>query len=94
MVVEFPATCQDGALWDLGTQIEILLRVLQKIDELHDLNFCLLAAGDVLEGHVDLAGVDQLGRRLAHAAEDPASLGSTAGTGTADAAHHRPGTPE
>ena len=43
-----------------GPQVSVLPRVLQEIDELHDLNLGLLAASHVLEGHVDLTGVDDL----------------------------------
>lgn len=45
-------TCEDGALGDLGPQVEVLLRVLQEVDELHDLDLGLLAAGNVLERHL------------------------------------------
>ncbi len=53
-------TCQDGTLGKLGAEIEILLRVLEEVDELDDLELGLLTTGDVLEGHVDVAGVDDL----------------------------------
>ena len=61
-------TCEDGALGDLGPEVEVLLRVLEEVDKLHDLNLGLLTACHVPEGHVDLGGVDQLGGGLAHAA--------------------------
>jgi hypothetical protein len=42
-------TCENCPLWNLGSQVEILLRILEKIDEFHNLNFSLLAACDILK---------------------------------------------
>lgn len=41
-------------LWNLGTQILILLWVLKKVDKLHDLQLCLLTASHILKLDVDL----------------------------------------
>lgn len=53
-------------LGDLGTQVLILLGVLQKVDELHDLQLGLLAPRHVFELDVDLVA-QHLGGGLAHA---------------------------
>ena len=45
------------------------MRILEEVDELHDLDLGLLASGHVPEGNLDLLGVDQLGGRLAHASK-------------------------
>jgi hypothetical protein len=39
----------------LGAEALVLRRVLEEVDELHDLELGLVAAGHVLEGHVDTA---------------------------------------
>lgn len=57
-------------LGDLGAEVLVLLRVLQEVDELQDLQLGLLTAGHVLELHLDVV-LHHLGCGLAHA-EGPA----------------------
>jgi hypothetical protein len=45
---------QQGALGDVSAQLLVLGRLLQEVDELHDLGFCFIAACHILEG--DLLG--------------------------------------
>lgn len=58
-------------LGDLGSEVLVLLWVLQEVDKLQDLQLGLLAAGHVLELHLNVI-LHHLRRRLTHA-ERPAS---------------------
>lgn len=57
-------------LGDLGSEVLVLLRVLQEVHKLQDLHFGLLTAGHVLEFHADVV-LHHFGRRLAHAEGPP-----------------------
>ena len=65
-------------LGDLGSEVLVLLWVLQEVDELQDLQLGLLTAGHVLELDVDVV-LHHLRRRLAHA-EGPAPPATHAST--------------
>lgn len=67
-----------GHLGDLGAQVLVLLRVLQEVDKLQDLQLGLLAAGHVAELDLDVV-LHHLGRGLAHAeGATPAAAGAAA----------------
>lgn len=40
-------TGEDGSLWDLCTKVDVLLRIFQKIDKLHNLDLGLFASSNV-----------------------------------------------
>lgn len=65
-------------LGDLGAQVLVLLRVLEEVDKLQDLQLGLLAAGYVAELDLDVV-LHHLGRGLAHAeGAAPAAAGAAA----------------
>ena len=75
---------EQGALGDLGTEVGVLLRVLQEVHDLLELLLGLIEPGHIVEGDVGaLAALEDLGPALADV-EDLAT-GSSAAT---DAAHH------
>lgn len=62
---------KSGHLWNLGPKILVLLRILQEIHKLHDLQLGLFAAGHILELHFNVV-LQDFCCRLCNT-EDPAS---------------------
>merc|ERR1719181_752070 len=68
---------EEAALGDLGAQVGVLVRVLQEVDDLLELQLGAVHAGDVLEGDPGLGDLLELGARLAelHGAAHAAHAG-------------------
>ena len=42
-------TCEDSPFGDLGSQVQVLLRILEEVDKLHDFDLGLFTASHVLK---------------------------------------------
>ena len=64
-----PGADEQHALGDPAAKLGELLRMTEELDDLHKFFLCLVHAGHVVEGHLDVALAVDLGARLAEAHE-------------------------